>query len=102
MENPNLSIAEYDKDDKLATDKYDTFISIMLYAFDEMINGGQDISEYWTPVIEGQVEVHEKYLAEIFGGGPGIDYGTAYSERLTHIIRRKLAELARERSKLDA
>lgn len=38
LENPDLSIAEYDESDPKSSDKYDTFVSIMLASFDELLN----------------------------------------------------------------
>jgi hypothetical protein len=52
LANPDLSIAEYNKDDELACDKYDTFVSIMLYSFDEMINVGEPQIAEMIPTID--------------------------------------------------
>ena len=47
----------------LSNDRYDTFLSMMLYAFDEMV----DLMgpKYWADVVKYQVKVHQKYLREI-------------------------------------
>ena len=64
--NPDLSIAEFNKDDNLACDKYDTFVSIMLYSFDEMINVGEPQIAEMIPTIDWQIEVHEPYIRILF------------------------------------
>lgn len=42
LENPDLSIAEYNESDPKSCDKYDTFVSIMLASFDELLNVNKD------------------------------------------------------------
>jgi hypothetical protein len=42
LENPDLSIAEYNESDPKSCDKYDTFVPIMLASFDELLNVNKD------------------------------------------------------------
>jgi hypothetical protein len=62
LDNPDLSTGIYEHN-PLSNDRYDTFLSMMLYAFDEMV----DLMgpKYWADVVKYQVKVHQKYLREI-------------------------------------
>jgi hypothetical protein len=64
IERPHLSLGQYDSQNPLEEDQYDTFVSLMLYAFDEAIVAeGIAIME---GVIEYQVSIHHEYLKLIF------------------------------------
>ena len=97
LENPDLSSGNYDETNSLVADKYDTFLSIMLYAFDEMV----DLlgPEYWRDVVKNQVRVHEKYLRSILHKDlPERDsYRSAYGAKLLDIVDEAFDEIDKER-----
>jgi hypothetical protein len=65
LENPELSTVEYDEQDRKACDRYDTYITIMLVAFEELMNARRKERRYWIPVLDGLVRTHEKYIKAI-------------------------------------
>ncbi|MGP2493064.1 hypothetical protein ACTDI4_15740 [Mesorhizobium sp. PUT5] len=64
MEHPELSTAKYKADDVFESDKYVTFVSIMLSAFDDCVNYIDGNS--YDDVIKWQIGiVHENYIKSI-------------------------------------
>ena len=90
LDHPDLSAAKFDKANVLAADQYDTFISIMLYSFDEMISINP---EGMIPVIDWQIEVHEPYIREILSQQSEGNFRGNYNKTLLDIIDKKLDEL---------
>jgi hypothetical protein len=78
FENPEYSIGRYQDADPVDTEKYDTFVTMMLYAFDELLdvkrsenelrssmNKPSDKAHAELSVIRYQLELHSRYLVQI-------------------------------------
>ena len=86
MQYPRLSLAKYDKNDPIELDQYDTFLSIMLYSFDEVINHAEE--RHFVEVINYQVSVHDAYIRSILHKdlSESADFRGAYSPKLLMYI----------------
>ncbi len=93
FQHPELSSAIYDPSSPAEADRYDTFVSIMLYSFDEMLSYTE--AEFTRRVTEWQVEVHQTYIRSILHKGlpPEDNYRSGYSDHLLAIIDETLARL---------
>jgi hypothetical protein len=94
FDNPKYSMGRYDEKDEEETDQYDTFISIMMSLFDEVLA----ISEKeWMPSFEYHVKTHLKYLKKIFHKSVPEEESVriGYSEKLISIIDRVFDDLDR-------
>jgi hypothetical protein len=83
FENPDLARAEVKKADADKFEKYEWFVSRMLYAAEEVLTlSGQ--SKPWTAAIKSQMSFHSAYLAE-----QGLQYMNHYSDELQSIYRQE-------------
>jgi hypothetical protein len=94
---PHLSIAEFDRNNKFDSDQYDTFISIMLYSFDEMLKVSPNQQE-WASVLNYQIEVHELYIREILSKNSDGGFRGTYNELLLDLIDKKLDKLSQAKN----
>jgi hypothetical protein len=99
LEYPELSSGIYDKDDPIQADKYDTFLSIMLWSFDEMVNYTE--SAYVVDVIKYQVGIHYDYIRSILHKSLPVEdsYRSVYSAKLLEYVDSALAEI--DKKKID-
>jgi hypothetical protein len=95
---PELSSAKYNKDDPIDADKYDTFLSIMLYSFDEGVNYTE--SEFYIPVINWQIRVHDDYIRQILHkDAPEKDsFRSVYSPKFLKYVDEAFAEIDEEKA----
>lgn len=96
MEHPNLSAAEYNANDKTEIDRYDTFLSIMLSAFDDCVNYIE--GSFYDDIIDRQVRVHDSYIRGILHKdliGKENSRG-AYSQKFLKIVDETFDRIDRE------
>jgi hypothetical protein len=98
LEYPELSSAKYNKDDPIDADKYDTFLSIMLYSFDEGVNYTE--SEFYIPVIKWQIRVHDDCIRQILHKDvPKKDsFRSVYSPKFLEYVDEAFAEIDEEKA----
>lgn len=97
IEYPELSAAKYNKDDAIDTDRYDTFLSIMLYSFDEGVNYTD--SEFFLSTIKWQIRVHDEYIRQILHRDvPDSDsFRSVYSEKFLRYVDEAFDEIDEEK-----
>ena len=84
FDNPDLSLAQIKKTDADQFEKYEWFVSRMLYAAEEVLTLSAQ-SKPWKAAIKTQMDFHSDYLV-----GEGIEYIEHYSEELKEIYMQLL------------
>ena len=82
FENPKLALADLDKFTPLEFEKYEWFVSRMLYAAEEVLALTND-DRNWNGVIETQIGFHSPYLC-----GQGNEYNSHYSAGVQKMLNR--------------
>ena len=80
--NPMLSLADTTKFTPLEFEKYEWFVSRMLYAAEEVLTLTND-DRNWNGVIETQIEFHSCYL-----NGQGKEYNSHYSTAVQRMLNK--------------
>ncbi len=81
FENPKLSRAAYVTSDADEFEKYEWFVSRMLYAAEEVLTLTSQ-SKQWNEAISSQIAYHKVYLA-----GQGREYMKHYSPELQALVK---------------
>ena len=82
FENPKLALAEIEKFSSLEYEKYEWFVSRMLYAGEEVLALTND-DRNWKGVIETQIGFHSAYLC-----GRGNQYNSHYSSDVQTMLNK--------------
>lgn len=82
--NPTFAVGKYVRDDKESETQYDTYLSIVLWTFDECMSLDE---KSYIPALEGELELHEEYIRRtLHHSASDLKYRNGYSNRMIAII----------------
>ncbi len=86
FENPEIAIAIYDKETPAKKEQYDTYVSLMMLAFEEMLQ--HDPQNQWRLPVKYSVGYHIEYLKTILDKDLAADesWRSSYDPKLVGIF----------------